>query len=108
MPVYFKSIVMSSCIVVEVTKNTAGAAEEYQYLNQLQEDLKVIFLTDTLCKIRFIYVGFNCKEKKWGKKYLEIMGGGLGVRRLMEKSILNFHFDYWNISLRSPGYEKKH
>ena len=20
------------------------------------------------CKIRFIYVGFNCKRKKWGKK----------------------------------------
>ena len=25
-------------------------------LNKLQEDLKVIFLTDTKCKIRFIYV----------------------------------------------------
>ena len=24
---------------------------------------------------------------------------GGGVRRLMEKSILNFHFDYWNASL---------
>ena len=24
------------------------------------------------CKIRFIYVGFNCKRKKWGKKCLEI------------------------------------
>ena len=22
-----------------------------------------------------------------------------GVRRLMEKSILNYHFDYWNTSL---------
>ena len=26
--------------------------------------LKVIFLTETKCKIRFIYVGFNCKRKK--------------------------------------------
>ena len=26
--------------------------------------------------------------------------GGLGVWRLMEKTILNFHFDYWNPSLR--------
>ena len=24
--------------------------------------------SDILCKIRFIYVGFNCKRKKWGKK----------------------------------------
>ena len=55
------------------------------------------------CKIRFIYVGFNCKRKKWGKKCLEIMsikgGSEGGVRRLMEKSILNFHLDYWNPSL---------
>ena len=35
-------------------------------LNQLLEDLKVIFLTETKCKIRFIYVGFNCKRKKVG------------------------------------------
>ena len=28
--------------------------------------LKVIFLTETKCKIRFIYVGFNCKRKKVG------------------------------------------
>ena len=33
----------------------------------------MIFLTKTKCKIRFIYVGVNC---------------------LMEKTILNFHFDY--------------
>ena len=33
-------------------------------LNQLYEDLKVIFLTETKCKIRFIYVGFNWKRKK--------------------------------------------
>ena len=31
------------------------------------------------CKIRFIYVGFNCKRKKWGKKMsgnFAIKGGG--------------------------------
>ena len=31
------------------------------------------------CKIRFIYVGFNCKRKKWGKKMSENLchqGGG--------------------------------
>ena len=42
-------------------------------LNQLQEDLKV------KCKFRFIYIGFNWKEKKWGKKWMEvsaIKGGG--------------------------------
>ena len=50
-------------------------------LNQLEENLKVIFFTETKCKIRFIYVGFNCKRQKWGKKCLEIMtikGGGGG------------------------------
>ena len=36
------------------------------------------FLTETKCKIRFIYVGVN---------------------RLMEKTILNFHFDYLTPSL---------
>ena len=68
----------------------------------------MIFLTETKCKIRFIYVGFNCKRQKWGKKCLEIMtikGGGRGVWRLMEKNILNFHFDYLHPSLthRSSG-----
>ena len=37
-------------------------------LNPLEEDLKVIFLTETKCKARFIYVRFNYKRKKWGKK----------------------------------------
>ena len=58
----------------------------------------MIFLTDTKCKIRFIYVGFNCKRKKWGKKmsgYYDHGGEG-GVRGLMEKTILYFHFDYLN------------
>ena len=40
-------------------------------------------MTFLKCKIRFIYVGFNCKRKKVG-----------GARRLMAKTILNFHFDY--------------
>ena len=47
-----------------IWQSAVAAAEECQYLNQLQEDLKVIFLTETKCKIRFIYVGFNCKRKK--------------------------------------------
>ena len=55
------------------------------------------------CKVRFIYVRFNCKRQKWGKKCLELMtikgGGGRGVWRLMEKTILNFHFDYLHPSL---------
>ena len=55
------------------------------------------------CKIRFIYVGFNCKRKKWGKKMsgnFAIKGGGEGgVGRLMANAILNFHFDYLNPSL---------
>ena len=41
------------------------------------------------------------KEKKWGKKCLEIVTIRGGVRRLMEKTILNFHFDYLNSSLIS-------
>ena len=52
-------------------------------LNQLSEDLKIIFLTETKCKIRFIYVRFDCKRKKWGGgggEWMEIMslkrGGG--------------------------------
>ena len=52
------------------------------------------------CKIRFIYVGFNCKRKKWGKKMsgnFAIKGGGVG--RLMANAILNCHFDYLITSL---------
>ena len=47
------------------------------------------------CKIRFIYVGFNCKRKKWGKKMsgnFAMKGGGVGP--LMASAILNFHFDF--------------
>ena len=39
----------------------------------------MIFFNGTKCKIRFIYVGFNCKRKKWVKKCLKITsikGGG--------------------------------
>ena len=69
----------------------------------------MIFLTETKCKIRFICVGFNCKRKKGGlKNVCELCPlRGEGVRRLMEKSILNFHFDYWNISL-GIGFCKHH
>ena len=35
---------------------------------------------------------------------MTIKGGGRGVWRLMEKNILNFHFDYWNPSLSDPTY----
>ena len=61
-----------------------------------------MFFTETKCKIRFIYVGVNCERKKRGKKCLEIMTirrGEGGVRRLMEKTILNFHLDYLTPSL---------
>ena len=45
----------------------------------------------------------SIEEKSGVKKCLEIMSikGGGDVRRLMEKSILNFHFDYLNPSLSS-------
>ena len=40
----------------------------------------MIFLTETKCKIRFIYVGFNCKRKKVGWKnvwkFVPLRGGG--------------------------------
>ena len=38
----------------------------------------MIFLTETKCKIRFTYVGFNCKGKKSGVKkgWSAIKGGG--------------------------------
>ena len=57
------------------------------------EDLKVIFFTETKCKICFIYVGFNCKRKKWGKKrdgnYVHSKGGR-GGPTLNGK----FHFEF--------------
>ena len=46
-------------------------------------------MTFLKCKIRFMYVGFNCKRKKWGGR----------VGRLMANAILNFHFDYPHPSL---------
>ena len=45
----------------------------------LYEDLKVIFLTETKCRIRFIHA----KEKKWGKKCLKtcaIKGEGVDAQ----------------------------
>ena len=40
------------------------------------------------------------KKKSGVKKCMEICAiKGGGVRRLMAKAILNFHFDYWNPSL---------
>ena len=47
------------------------------------------------------------KEKKWGKKCLEIMtikGGEEGSTPIEKKNILNFHFDYLNPSLRKKEY----
>ena len=38
-------------------QSAAEAAEECQYMKQLQEDLRTIFLNGTKCKIRFICVG---------------------------------------------------
>ena len=40
----------------------------------------MIFLTETKWKIRFIYIRFNCKRKKVGLKWMEIMSikGGRG------------------------------
>ena len=64
-------------------------------LNKLLENLKVIFLTETKCKIRFIYVGVICKRKKGGKKGLEIMtikGGGALVLTPNGKNHFKFPF----------------
>ena len=38
---------------------------------------------------------------------MPLRGGGAGVGRLMAKTILNFHFDYWNPSLilNTPIYD---
>ena len=49
-----------------------------------------------------MYVGFNCKKRKGGKKMSVnyVHKEGAGVRRVMEKkNILDFHFDYLIISL---------
>ena len=61
------------CIVVEVTLNKAeyGSQRSHQPVNvnfePIIRGLKMIFLTGTKCKTRFIYVRFNRKTKKWGK-----------------------------------------
>ena len=56
--------------------------------------LKDDFFTETKSEIRFIYVGFNCKIKKWGKKMMDISSsrGGRGGPTLNGKFIENFHF----------------
>ena len=61
----------------------------------------MVFLTEMKQILHLVYVGVNCKRKKSGvKKILEISAirGGWG-RRLMAKTILNFHFDYLKPSL---------
>ena len=58
----------------------------------------MIFLTETKCKIRFIYVGFNCKRQKWGKKCLEIMtikGGEGGAGGLTPNGKKHLKFPFW-------------
>ena len=56
-------------------------------------NLKAIFLTETKCEIRFMYVGFKCKGKKQWMEISAIKGGG-GFRRLMANAILDFHVFY--------------
>ena len=49
------------------------------------------------------------KEKKWGKKCLEICAikGEGGVGRLMANAILNFHFDFLHTSLILSHFRKE-
>ena len=49
----------------------------------------MILFHGTKYKIRFIYVGFNCKRKKKWIEICAIKGGGF--RRLLVNAILNFH-----------------
>ena len=67
---------------------------------------KTIFFIGTKCKIHFIYIGFNCKRKKWAKNGQKMsgksaIGGGRrgGDRRLLAK-VSNFVF-FWKGSLRT-------
>ena len=56
---------------------------------------RISILTETKCKIRFIYVSFNCKRKSGVKndwKLCPLREGAGNVRRFIENSILNFHF----------------
>ena len=74
-----------------------GTAWECQFWPNYKrtENWKVIFLTETKCKIRFIDVWFNYKIKKYGKTWLEksaIRGGGGGVWRLIANVMKHFHF----------------
>ena len=60
--------------------------------------LKSDILTETKCKIRFIYEGFNCNRKKWGKKWMDIKGGGRG---LTPNGKCHFKFPFFNPSLNN-------
>ena len=66
----------------------------------------MIFWTETKCKIRFIYVGFNCKKKKWGKKCLEIMSIGGDFDFL--KPSLSTHAQVWLELEEGEVYEPSH
>ena len=72
-------------------------------LNQLYKDIRAIFFTETKCKIRFVYVRFNCKRKKWGKKMdgncVHLEEGGEGSNAQWQIPLLNFHLVFRNTSL---------
>ena len=59
----------------------------------------MIFLTETKCIIRFIYVRFNYERKKWGKRWMEksAIRGGEGVPTPNGKSHEKFPL-FWNPS----------
>ena len=55
----------------------------------------MIFLTETKCQIRFIYVKFNCEREKVGLKWMELIaikGGGGGGATLNGKCHFEFPF----------------
>ena len=63
----------------------------------------MILLTETKCKIRFIYVRFNFKRRKWGKKLMEISaikGGGFDAEWQMS---LKISFLFLNTFLRAAA-----
>ena len=65
-------------------------------------------MTETKCKIRFIYVGLNCKRKNGVIKCLEICaikGGGGGVGLLMANAVLNSQFDIFCTLPLVEGYK---
>ena len=61
-------------IVVEVTMNMAKyfavsdkSCKRLSIFELIIRRLKNDIFNGTKCKVCFIYVGFNCKRKKWGK-----------------------------------------